>query len=154
MNRTAGEYRIYPVDEQTITTWLGRHPDYPHPIQYADKLVIAVVRHPLHDGTSSIVIQEIKAEIDRMCSPGRARLSSRTGCTIPFQKMSDKLVTCLSNVIRKNSDGGLFSHEGGGKSSVFPSIVVETGFSDTGKQSRRDIRLWLDCSDYSVFGTQ
>ena len=84
MISTPGEYRIYPVDEQTITNWIDRHPEYQHPIQYANKLVIVVVMYPPHDGSSSIIIQEIKAEVDRMCSPGRARLSTRTGCIIPF----------------------------------------------------------------------
>lgn len=63
------------------------------------------------------------------------------------------LVTRLANGICKNSDCGLFSHEGG-RSLVFPGIVVETGFSDPLKKSRRDIRLWLDCSELSVFEFQ
>ena len=33
---------------------------------------------------SLIIIQEVKAEIDRMCAPGRARLSAGTGCIRPF----------------------------------------------------------------------
>jgi hypothetical protein len=84
MSRQAGEYRISPVDEPTFTHWAGRHPDYHHPIQYANDLLVVVVMYPPHDRSSSIIIQEVKAEIDRMCAPGRARLSTGTGCTNPF----------------------------------------------------------------------
>ena len=84
MKRTPGEYSIYPVDEQTITAWIDRNPDYQHSIQYANKIVVVVVMHPPHDRSASIIIQEIKAEVDRMCSPGRARLSYGTGRTMAF----------------------------------------------------------------------
>jgi hypothetical protein len=84
MSRQPGEYRICPVDDRTFTRWVDCHPDYHHPIQYANKLLVAVVMYPPHDRSSSIIIQEVKAEIDRMCVPGRARLSAGTGCIRPF----------------------------------------------------------------------
>jgi len=46
MNRTPDEYMIYPVDEQTIISWIDRRPDYPHPIEIAVNSVVAVVMHP------------------------------------------------------------------------------------------------------------
>lgn len=79
-SRQPGEYRISPVDEPTFTQWADSHPDYHHPIQYANGLLVVVVMYTPHDRSSSIIIQEVKAEIDRMCAPGKARLSIGTGC--------------------------------------------------------------------------
>jgi hypothetical protein len=86
MSRQPGEYRLYPVDEEIFIRWVDRHPDYHHPIQYGNNLLVVVVVYPPHDRSSSIIIQEVKAEIDRMCAPGRARLSTGTGCIDPFQR--------------------------------------------------------------------
>ena len=56
----------------------------------------------------------------------------------------------LTNDIRKNGDAGLYCDDANGLTPVFPGIVVETGFSDVLHKSRRDIKLWLECSDNSV----
>ena len=56
----------------------------------------------------------------------------------------------LTNGIRKNGDAGLYCDDSNGFTPVFPGIVVETGFSDLLTKSRRDIKLWLECSDNSV----
>jgi hypothetical protein len=115
-------------------------------MQYEKDLLVVVVMYPPHDRLSSIIIQEVKAETDRMCAPGRARLSSGTGCINLFIDNFRGLLTRLTNGIR--NDCGLFSHEGE-KSSIVPG-VVETGFSDPLKKSRRDFLLWLD--DFKVIG--
>jgi hypothetical protein len=58
-------------------------------------------------------------------------------------------VTRLKNNIRKNSDAGLFNFTSG-PATLFPGVVVEVGYSDSLKKSRRDISLWLDNSDLAV----
>jgi hypothetical protein len=69
----------------------------------------------------------------------QAELASAQGlAVVPSEKISKILVTKLSNYQRKNSDFGIFNHEGGA-TSLFPGLVVETGFSDALKKTRREI---------------
>jgi hypothetical protein len=55
--------------------------------------------------------------------------------------------------VRKNSDAGIHNHESGG-GTLYPGIVVETGFSDSQHKSRRDLSLWINNSDLSVFSPE
>jgi hypothetical protein len=58
-------------------------------------------------------------------------------------------VNKLENGIRKNADSGLYNRASG-TSTMFPGVVVEVGYSDPLKKSRRDISLWLNNSDLAV----
>lgn len=58
-------------------------------------------------------------------------------------------MTRLGSGVRKNSDAGIFNHTSG-RGTLFPGVVVECGFSDTLKKSKRDISLWLNNSNLNA----
>ena len=59
-------------------------------------------------------------------------------------------VTNLRNGVRKNGDKHIYTHQSD-QSPYYPGIVIELGYSDSRRKSRRDIRLWLENSDCDVF---
>jgi len=59
------------------------------------------------------------------------------------------LVNRLKDGVRKNGDGGVFNRTSGAQT-MLPGVVVEVGYADSLKKTRRDIALWLNNSDLAV----
>jgi len=78
-------------------------------------------------------------------------VSSRRELDVPFKiyYISNISVTKLRNGVRKNADGALYNRASG-TATMFPGVVVEVGYADSLKKSRRDITLWLNNSDLAV----
>jgi hypothetical protein len=51
--------------------------------------------------------------------------------------------------VKKNADQCLHSCESGA-ATVYPGVIVEVGFSDSGRKAKRDVRLWLENSETEV----
>ena len=90
MNRDAGEYRIQPVSLKVFDTWAACHPQFPHGIQYDNKLVVVTIMLPPHDRSAAIIVQHITRVVDRMCTGNDANFWSGTGCMFPLFKVSDE----------------------------------------------------------------
>lgn len=56
----------------------------------------------------------------------------------------------LNSGVRKNGDAHLYSHQSG-QATLFPGLVIEIGYSDSRRKSRRDVGLWLNNSNCDVF---
>ena len=52
MNRDEGEYRLYPVTLAAFDAWASSHPDYKHPVQFSNNVLVVIVMLPPHDGAA------------------------------------------------------------------------------------------------------
>lgn len=84
-DRDFGEHRLTSVAIDTFDAWAAAHPDYPHPIQLDNKLLIVTVVCPPHDGAAGAIIQHIRDQAFLKCAPADCKLSARTGRT--FQNL-------------------------------------------------------------------
>ena len=87
MHRNPGEHRVFPVDLTTFESWVEKHKDYPHRLQYADETVVVVVTP--HDGSATAIMQQILRETDRQSHPSVPRVLIGTGCPQSFMTTSD-----------------------------------------------------------------
>ena len=78
MNRSPGEYTIFPVDNQTFHAWAESHKDYPHRLQYSQDTVVVNVMYPPQDRSSNIIIQQILRRVDAV-NGAEVNLSIGTG---------------------------------------------------------------------------
>jgi len=144
-----GEYRISPLPLETFDNWAKSHPEFPHPLQYSQQELVISIILPPHDRTAGVIVRHILKAVDKMCPQDDARVEFGTG-RIYYTSSIWLAVTPLKNGVRKNGDGHIYTHQNG-QATFFPGIVVEVGFGDSRRKSRRDIRLWLENSDCKVY---
>ena len=75
------------------------HPNSKHSLQYADELIVVTVLYPPHTRAAAIIIQEIKAQVDRLRDSARTRLSTGTRRISISLEHDLQVVTRLSNSI-------------------------------------------------------
>jgi hypothetical protein len=137
MDGKPAEHRFYPVPVQVLYSWAQASPQFPFPVQFHNKRVVVNIMLPPHDRTSGIIEHHIAIVVDRMCPLMDADIRTGTGCINLYPtKISDHLVTTLGNGIRKNGDGHICTNQGA-QSTHFPGVVIELGYSDTGRKSQR-----------------
>ena len=85
MNREEGEYRLYPVSLASFDAWTSSHPDYKHPLQFSNNVLLVVIMYPPHDGAALSIVQEIYYQTTQICQPARCGLWMRTGCIRHFR---------------------------------------------------------------------
>jgi hypothetical protein len=90
MHRNPGEHRVFPVDLATFESWVEKHKDYPHRLQYADETVVVVVMYPPHDMSANAIIQQILREADRKSHPSVPRVLIGTGCPQSFMSTNSQ----------------------------------------------------------------
>ena len=150
-NREPGEYHITPVHLATFDSWAKSHPDMTLSLQYTPGLLVVNVMLPQHEGAAGIIGTHIVKVVDRMCPQNDAEVWPRTGRTpFDFHLFFLRVVTNLTNGIRKNGGAHIYTHQGN-QAPYYPGVVIEVGYSDSRKKSHRDIRLWLENSDCNVF---
>ena len=76
----AGEYRLYPIDQETFDAWSETHQDYPHSIQFSQKVLVVTIILPPHDGAAGIIMHRISRAVDALCHPTATR-------TLPSHRM-------------------------------------------------------------------
>ena len=147
--REPGQYHITPVPLATFDSWANSHPDCTLSLQYTPGLLVVNIMHPPHDGVAGIIGAHIVQVVHSMCPQNDAEVWPSTGCTpFDFHLFFLRVVTNLTNGIRKNGDAHVYTHQGN-QAPYYPGVVIEVGYSDSRKK-RQDIRLWLENSDCNV----
>jgi len=85
MNRDEGEYRLYPVTLAAFDAWASSHPDYKHPVQFSNNVLVVIVMLPPHDGAAHTIMHEITYQANQIFHPARSGLVDRTGRTRHFR---------------------------------------------------------------------
>lgn len=76
-----GEHRLTKVGKDTFDAWTAGHPDYPHPVQLDNGLLVVTVMCPPHDGAAAAIINHIRDRAVFKCYPADCKLTARTGRT-------------------------------------------------------------------------
>jgi|SRR5579859_3425704 len=87
--RLAGEYRLYPIDQETFDAWSESHQDYPHSIQFSKKVLVVAIMLPPHDGAAGIIMHGISRAVDAVCHPVEPELYIHTGRIGPLHEISN-----------------------------------------------------------------
>lgn len=88
-DRLAGEYRLYPIDQETFDAWSETHQDYPHSIQFSQKVLVVTIILPPHDGAAGIIMHRISRAVDALCHPTEPELYLHTGCIGRLNEISN-----------------------------------------------------------------
>jgi hypothetical protein len=81
IERHIGEHRLTRVCVDAFDGWAAAHPDYPHPVQFDNRIIVVTVIFPPHDGAAGAIIQHIRDQAFLKCAPADCKLSARTGRT-------------------------------------------------------------------------